>query len=202
MSKNDCELSSLIIRSILDIEGAIEHTHNTIDKRLAREFNTIFNRTLTVDEWFVSEKDDFWESWFCPKNWVIERNRKPDAPAYFELDTLGDDTYETWLASFLAGTPETGIPCLKWISGAARTPFRKAMTESQDEIFQIRAAGFIVDGDDFYYPISINADVLATGFEKDDLALATAEFEKAATALGHAVEAFDLLHTKIVEAVG
>ncbi len=76
------------------------------------------------------------------------------------------------------------------------------MAESQDALTGIQSAGFLIDGDDIYFPISLDAETLAKGFENDDLAEATKVFEDAAKALDRATPHFDQLHSKIVEAVG
>lgn len=201
MTANDRELSAIIVRNIVDIEDALAHAENNIENRLSKEFNAVFDRIFNVSKWHLSKDKDFWESWFCPKEWPISRgDRKPDNLAWFQLNITGEDVFHSWLAAFVTGTKERGIASLKFGRNVTQRAYRKAIEESQNALNQIQEAGFIIDGDDIYYPISIDAEALAAGFEKDDLAPAIEQFEKAAEALQSAMPAFDEFHANIVAA--
>ncbi len=200
MSSNDRELSAIIVRNIIDIEDAIGHAEKIIDDRLSKEFNAVFDRQFDINDWYLSEDKDYWESWFCPNQWTISGKSKPETQLTFGLHIIGEDGFHSWLASIVTGNKERGITSL-WLKPSIKTSvYKKAWDESKEEIAQIQEAGFIIDDYDIYYPILIEAEALAVGFENDDLAPAIEQFEKAAIALDRAMPAFDKFHSNIVAA--
>lgn len=201
MQEDDNALSAIVVRNILDIEAAMAHAENTIEERLTREWNSVFNRALDTDGWHVSESEDFWEGWFCPKAWTTQHGKKKDAASYFTLTTTGRDAFHSWAASFTAGSKETGIAGLFYDYSSNKTLFFNAVKALPDAVAQIQEAGFVIDGDRIYYPLHIEREALALGFEADDLTQPLAPFQQAADGLVEALSAFETLHTEFVKAL-
>ena len=201
MEEDDNALSAIVVRNILDIEAAIAHANNIIGERLTREWNSIFDRALDTDAWYVSGKENFWEGWFCPKTWTTQHGKKKDAASYFALETTSEDEFDSWAASLTAGSRETGIAGLFYGYRNNKTLFLNAMKALPDAVAQIQKAGFVIDGDQIYHPLHIVREELALGFEADDLTQALAPFQRAADGLIEALPAFETLHAEFVKAL-
>lgn len=200
MREDDNALSAIVVRNILDIEAAMAHAQNAIQERLTKEWNSIFSQALDTNAWYVSESENFWEGWFCPKKWTTQRGKKKGAASYFMLTTTGKDEFESWAASFTAGSKETGIAGLFYSYSTNKTFFINTMKALPDAVAEIQKAGFVIDGDQIYIPLYIEREKLALGFEADDLTQALAPFQRAADGLVEALPAFESVHEEFVKA--
>lgn len=201
MTEND-QLNALLVRNIGDIEAAVRHTADVVDKRLWEEAADQVGDILD-EAWFTKLNVDETEVLFAKLSWLDPE--KPDQPnAKIWLDErLETESDFTWLAEFLAAGPKSGKVALFFDQNLiTKAQWKKHLKERLDVIGKLNDNGFIYDGSDgaLFLPVVLNRETLAKAFEKDDFTEALTPLSDALRAVVTSAELLDQLVAEAREA--
>jgi hypothetical protein len=198
------ELDALIVKHIVDIEGAQRRLTGVLDQTLLREANAAIARRADKISWF-HEFDANTETLLIGPEQFIQRDGTGGVTwqPWLELgpiDADGELLHVSHLAEFLdlpGGSTRKGLSFRQDALG--KTKWRALLRESAEAIEGLRALGFEVNERQgtISLPLSFDAVLLQKGLLEDDLEPVMSPIE---TAFDKAVEAlpyFQLLATAI-----
>lgn len=192
--QNDNKLAALIIRNIVDLEHSLKFLNEEIEPKLAEAIFDIIEDGREVGTWFIDDRTDL-GSWFCPESWRIGPDTKPDACMWFQIDTPGDDPWESWVGTFAGGSGAASTAALMVrYARMGKRQWQELRNSVPDAMAAIRAVGFTIDGDQIYYSLPLDSEALSEASEQDDLRQALGRIEELADALDKAMPAFMDLH--------
>lgn len=193
--KNDNELAKLIIRNVAEIEHAMKFLEEFVTPRLAENIFRIFEDGVGATQLYFDDRKNP-SGWFCPEDWLLTEAKNKDSDVWFQIQTPDDDPWESWVAQFCGGAPTVNTSALLVRYNAARIGKRKwqelrsGMPKHMDAIAE---AGFVINGDQIYYPLPLDCDELAEAAGRGEIADALGKVVEAATALDKAMPAFEAL---------
>lgn len=193
--KNDDELAELIIRNVPDIEHAMQFLDEYVTPRLAESIFDIFQDGVGSAQLYCDDRKDP-GGWFCPEHWLLPESKKKDADVWFQIDTPEDDPWESWVAQFCGGAPAANTSALLVRYNGARIGKRRWLelrNAMPTQMEMLSRAGFLIEGDQIYYPLPIDREKLATAAGKGAMAGALGKIMEAAAALDKAMPAFEAL---------
>ena len=191
------ELSGLVVRNIGDLEAAVVHARE-LDQRLFTAIGEGVKEQLADTDFHAHAIGDEEYVWFAPRSWLKNTTKDVEADYWFELLELpgpGDKFEETWIAQFANVGPhsaETGI----WFCGSALKARRwKSLLARGDAIVaRLMDAGFRQDPDQrIYFPLRLDLEELAKGFEDDDLTAALRPLRDAVATIMKCIDDFEAL---------
>ena len=176
---HDTAVAARIIRNIATIEDDWHLASGLLSERMMREVRTLFDK-LAPENWKVIESG--WSALIVPPEWK-QKMGVGNGDAWLELVELCDAEEEySWIAA-VAGVGSTKIGFeLKFRNGLV--PFGLALIANDKAVDALLKLGFVRDAtkESLFLPVKINADLLAKGFEENDL-------DKALAPIGKAIEA-------------
>lgn len=199
--ENDNQLAGLIIRNIAELEGALKYLEERVTPRLAEAIFEIVESSAGASDWYFSDSSDP-GGWFCLKDWLIAGQSKADANMWLQIATPGDDLSETWEGSFAGGlaAEHTAALVVRYARVGKRqwAELRAGLPDAMDSI---RAAGFVVDGDQIYFSLPLDREALAEAFEQGDISTALGRIEEMALALARAIPALNAIHQALTRMI-
>ena len=186
-------LSALVIRNIGDLEAAMSHATEVIDDRLHEESMAILERSLAKADWHCAFGEGFTDDWFAPKEWMIAED---DADLWFRLTARDTESTSSWLAMFVGEAPEEARMSILLQSNAKKKAIKQILADPEIQT-ALRESGLRNNGAAVWLPIEINAELLAAGFENDDLDDALAPIAVAAEMVSKARPGLDLLRDRL-----
>ena len=169
--RHNAKLDALVTRNIADLEAAFSHARDVIDKRLLKILHSIVRQMIDPAEWYIQFDGDDFELWMAPRRWLVPDSRPTKARARFEFDELFEedaDEAETWLSALTAassGVPKTALYFQQEPLG--KLAWKRLVRSNDAARDLILAQGFnysLTEGD-FYFPVTVDQEALAGGFE-------------------------------------
>lgn len=166
--RDDVKLAARVIRSIGQIEADFYHAAGPVSKRLMTEAVQLVAKTATPP-WQVIEAG-LSAQIVCPE-WKMARG-VGTGDMWLELSELSvdeDDHDHSWVAAAVKAGP-TQL-CIELMFHAGLRDSSKIVLRDDKSIAELSKLGFVRDENDlqFFIPIDISAELLAQGFEQNDL---------------------------------
>jgi hypothetical protein len=176
---HDPAIAARIIRNIASVESDWHLASGLLSERMMREVRAIFSK-LAPENWKVVEAG--FSALLVAPEWK-QKMGVGNGDAWLELVELceAEDDY-SWLGVAVGvGSTKMGLE-LQFRNGLA--PFAQAAIANDKVIDALLKLGFVRDTakERLYLPVKINADLLAKGFQENDL-------DKALAPIGKAIEA-------------
>ena len=193
--QNEHELAELIIRNVTDIEHAMQFLEEYVTPRLAESIFDILEHGVRSARLYCADRNDP-GGWFCPEHWLLPGSKKENADVWFQIDTPDDDPWESWVAQFCGGAPTVNTSALLVRYNGARIGKRRWLelrNRMPEKMEMLSKAGFVIEGDQIYYPLPIDRERLAVAAGKGAIADALVKITEAAEALDNAMPAFEAL---------
>jgi hypothetical protein len=194
----DTLVSAAIARHIEELEVALRHATNVMDRALGKESERIIQRKLKAFSW-VGEVDDALEpvSWLAPNAWRTAggTNDAFDLYVNFEgTDCIDGQSPETWVGQFL-GFAGAGMQFVFGSNALGRAKWKGLLREQAELVEQLVSSGFRCDAREgrLALPVHIDKSALISGFEEGDLADALLPIETALDRIRVAKPHFDRL---------
>lgn len=161
------ELDVLIIRSLSELNDAATRLDG-LDDEICREIDAEIQLWIERNGWKGAANqfgDDDEGTWLAPEDWIVPNETEDDAYLYFSLYyTAADPEDKSKLASF------TGVGRSQWgfwldsdrIKPQALKKLWKAQLKS--------ASGLPLLGSDFFFPINLDQETLATAVSNGSIA--------------------------------
>lgn len=176
---HDPAIAARIIRSIENVERDWHLASGLLSERLMRDVREIFGK-LTPESWkfFLSG----WSALIVPPDWKMTRG-VGNGDAWLELAEFCDAEEEeySWIAAAVGiGSTKMGLE-LQFRNGLI--PFGEGLIATDKAVDALLKLGFVRDvaKERLFIPVKVEADLLAKGFEENDL-------DKALAPVGKAIE--------------
>lgn len=173
--QQDPELAARIVRSIGDLERDYLFAWGPLSERLLRELAAAARKSAP-GPWVVEGSDEGFV--LALPAWKSTRGVGRDA--WLELaDAVEDEDEHSWVAAAVGAGP-TKL-CLALMFRPGLVPIAEALTPNDKHIAALLKDGFEQDetGNRLFLPIGIEAELLAQGFELNDLEEALAPLRRA-----------------------
>ena len=173
---HDPVIAARIIRNIENVERDWHLASGLLSERLMCDLRVMIGQ-LTPENWkmFLSG----WSGLIVPPDWKMTRG-VGNGDAWLELAEFCDAEEEySWIAAAVGiGSTKIGLE-LQFRTGLA--PFGEALIGNDKAVDALLKLGFARDEakERLYIPVKVNADLLAKGFEENDLDKALAPVAKA-----------------------
>ena len=173
---HDPAIAARIIRNIENIERDWHLASGLLSERLMCDLRVMMGQ-LTPENWkmFLSG----WSGLIVPPDWKMTRG-VGNGDAWLELAEFCDAEEEySWIAAAVGiGSTKMGLE-LQFRTGLA--PFGEALIANDKAVDALLKLGFVRDDakERLFIPVKVNADLLAKGFEENDLDKALAPVAKA-----------------------
>ena len=192
--EDDDALAELIIRNIVDLEHSLMFLEDEIKPRLAEAIFDIIEEGAGFGDWYIDDRTDP-GGWFCPEEWRIGPENKPNAAIWFQIETPEDEPWKTWAGRFAGGSnTATTAACMVRYNWLGKRQWQEIRNSLPDEMAKIRSAGFVVDGDRIYFSLPLDRESLAQAFKEGDPRQALGRIQSLSEALDIAMPAFRSLH--------
>jgi hypothetical protein len=176
---HDPAIAARIIRNIASVESDWHLASGLLSERMMREVRAIFSK-LAPENWKVVEAG--FSALLVAPEWK-QKMGVGNGDAWLELDELCDAEEEySWIAAAVGvGSTKMGLE-LQFRNGLA--PFAQTAIANDKVVDALLKLGFVRDTakERLYLPVKLNGDLLAKGFEENDL-------DKALASVGEAIEA-------------
>lgn len=176
---HDPAVAARIIRNIATVESDWHLASGLLSERFMREVHELIAK-LTPENWKMIESG--WSAGLVPPDWKMTKG-VGNGDAWLELVELCDAEEEySWIAA-ATGVGSTRMALeLQFRNGLI--PFAQKAIGNDKAVEDILKLGFARDEAKgrLFLPVKINADLLAKGFEENDL-------DKAIAPVGKAIEA-------------
>jgi hypothetical protein len=195
--RHHVKLDALVTRNIADLEAAILHVTHGTDMRLFKLMLSILQQSIDAAQWHV-QLDDEDELWAAPRTWLVAGTKPVQARGWFEFFELYEDDSseaQTWLGAL---TGATGVPKAALYfdqDQLGKQDWKKLVRANPERRETLDEIGFRYsnsDGD-FYFPITVDADELAKGFEDGSPEQALEPWRLAIAAMVRAAPVFETL---------
>ena len=173
---HDPAIAARIIRNIENVERDWHLASGLLSERLMCDLRVMIGQ-LTPENWkmFLSG----WSGLIVPPDWKMTRG-VGNGDAWLELAEFCDAEEEySWIAAAVGiGSTKIGLE-LQFRTGLA--PFGEALIGNDKAVDALLKLGFARDEakERLFIPVKVNADLLAKGFEENDLDKALAPVAKA-----------------------
>lgn len=171
----DTSVSGAIACHIEELEVALRHANNVIDRALGRDVERIIQRKIKAFGW-AGEVDEDLEpvSWFAPKAWRTAGGINDAFDLYINFegtDCVDGKAPETWVGQFL-GFAGAGMQFAFGTNALGHAKWKALLREQAELIDHLVGLGFICDArvGRLALPVYIDRAALITGFEEGDLA--------------------------------
>ncbi len=176
---NDGQLAGRIIRNLGQIEADFFHSAWPLSERLMHEAFLAISKVAQAP-WECSEVE--WSTRIVCPEWKMTKG-VGTGDMWLELGELSSDPdgYEhSWLAAALKAAPTQLCIAVKFRRGLQ--DFAEGLLQDDKAIAGLKKAGFKRDDDQgvLYMPFDIPAEIMAAGFEQNDLSKAIQPIGKAA----------------------
>ena len=175
---HDPVVAARIVRNIAAVENDWHLASGLLSERVMREVRAIFSK-LAPENWKVI--DSGWSAMLVPPSWKMTRG-VGNGDAVLELVELCDvDEEYSWLAAAVGvGSTQMALE-LQFRNGLQTAA--QALITNDSVVGTLLKQGFVRDEakERLFIPVKINADLLAKGFEENDL-------DKALAPVGKAIE--------------
>ena len=175
---HDPVVAARIVRNIAAVENDWHLASGLLSERVMREVRAIFSK-LAPENWKVI--DSGWSAMLVPPSWKMTRG-VGNGDAMLELVELCDAEQEySWLAAAVGvGSTQMALE-LQFRNGLQTAA--QALIANDSVVGALLKQGFVRDEakERLLVPVKINADLLAKGFEENDL-------DKALAPVGKAIE--------------
>ena len=175
---HDPVVAARIVRNIAAVENDWHLASGLLSERAMREVRAIFSK-LAPENWKVI--DSGWSAMLVPPSWKMTRG-VGNGDAMLELVELCDvDEEYSWLAA-VVGVVSTQMALELQFRNGLQTA-AQALIANDSVVGALLKQGFVRDEakERLIVPVKINADILAKGFEENDL-------DKALAPVGKAIE--------------
>lgn len=176
---HDPAIAARIIRNITSVESDWHLASGLLSERMMREVRAIFSK-LAPENWKVVEAG--FSALLVAPEWK-QKMGVGNGDAWLELVELCDTEEEySWIAAAVGvGSTKMGLE-LQFRNGLA--PFAQTAIANDKVVDSLLKLGFVRDSakESLFLPVKISADLLAKGFEENDL-------DKALAPIGKAIEA-------------
>ena len=175
---HDPVVAARIVRNIAAVENDWHLASGLLSERVIREVRAIFSK-LAPENWKVI--DSGWSAMLVPPSWKMTRG-VGNGDAMLELVELCDvDEEYSWLAA-VVGVVSTQMALELQFRNGLQTA-AQALIANDSVVGALLKQGFVRDEakERLIVPVKINADILAKGFEENDL-------DKALAPVGKAIE--------------
>jgi hypothetical protein len=173
---HDPVITARIIRNIETVERDWHLASGLLNERLMREVRAVFDK-LAPENWKVIESG--FSALLVPPEWK-QKLGVGSGDAWLELTELCDAPEEySWVAAAVGvGSTQMGLE-LQFRNGLL--PFGQATIANDKAVDAVLKLGFVRDAakERLFLPVKVNADLLAKGFEENDLDKALAPITKA-----------------------
>ena len=173
---HDPVIAARIIRNIETVERDWHLASGLLSERLMCDLRVMMGQ-LTPENWkmFLSG----WSGLIVPPDWTMTRG-VGNGDAWLELAEFCDAEEEySWIAAAVGiGSTKMGLE-LQFRNGLM--PFGEALIANDKAVDALLKLGFVRDDakERLFIPVKVNADLLAKGFEENDLDKALAPVAKA-----------------------
>ena len=194
---HDPAIAARIIRNIENVERDWHLASGLLSERLMCDLRVMIGQ-LTPENWkmFLSG----WSGLIVPPDWKMTRG-VGNGDAWLELAEFCDAEEEySWIAAAVGiGSTKIGLE-LQFRTGLA--PFGEALIGNDKAVDALLKLGFARDEakERLYIPVKVNADLLAKGFEENDLDKALAPVAKAIELALSVKESLDAVVEQVREA--
>lgn len=195
---HDPVIAARIIRNIETVERDWHLASGLLSERLMRDVRELFGK-LTPENWkmFLSG----WSALIVPPDWKMTRG-VGNGDAWLELAEFCDAEEEeySWIAAAVGiGSTKMGLE-LQFRNGLI--PFGEALIANDKAVDALLKLGFVRDAakERLFIPVKVNADLLAKGFQENDLDKALAPIAKAIELALSVKESLDALVEQVREA--
>lgn len=176
--RNDPVLAARIVRDISQIEADFYHSAGPLSERIMREAVQAISK-VAVAPWQVVEVD--WSARIVCPEWKMIRG-VGTGDMWLELAELSADEegYEhSWLAAALKAGP-TQL-CIAVVFRPGLQDYAAGVLQDDKAVAGLKKLGFVRDDTELllFVPIDIANELLAQGFEQNDLTAALAPIGKA-----------------------
>ena len=175
---HDPAIAARIIRNITAVEDDWHLASGLLSERLMRDVREIFGK-LAPESWkfFLSG----WSALIVPPNWKMTKG-VGNGDAWLELTEFCDAEEEySWVAAAVGiGSTKMGLE-LQFRNGLI--PFGETLIANDKAVDALLKLGFVRDvaKERLFIPVKVDANLLAKGFEENDL-------DKALAPVGKAIE--------------
>ena len=173
---HDPVIAARIIRNIENVERDWHLASGLLSERLMRDVREMFGK-VAPESWkfFLSG----WSALIVPPEWKMTKG-VGNGDAWLELAEFCDaDEDYSWIAAAVGiGSTKMGLE-LQFRNGLI--PFGQALIANDKAIDVLLKLGFVRDDakERLFIPVKVNADLLAKGFQENDLDKALAPVVKA-----------------------
>jgi hypothetical protein len=171
-------VAARIVRNIAGVESDWHLASGLLSERVMRQTREILAKQAPED-WKVIESG--WSALLVPPDWKMTKG-VGNGDAWLELSELCDaDEDYSWLAAAIGvGSTQMGLE-LQFRNGLQ--PAAHALTANDKQLSALFKLGFVRDDakERLFIPVKVDANLLAKGFEENDL-------DKALTPVGKAIE--------------
>jgi hypothetical protein len=195
---HDSSVSAAIARHIEELEVALRHATNVMDRALGREAERIIQRKIKAFGW-AGEVDEALDpvSWLAPNSWRTAGGTDDAFDLYINFegtDCIDGQSPETWVAQFL-GFAGAGMQFVFGTNALGRAKWKALLRDQTDLIDGLIDLGFHCDARAGHLglPVRIDKTALIIGFEDGDLADALLPIETALDRIHAAQPRFDRL---------
>ena len=176
---HDPVIAARVIRNIENVERDWHLASGLLSERLMRDVRELFGK-FTPENWkmFLSG----WSALIVPPDWKMTRG-VGNGDAWLELAEFCDAEEEeySWIAAAVGiGSTKMGLE-LQFRNGLI--PFGEALIVNDKAVDALLKLGFVRDAakERLFIPVKVNADLLAKGYQENDL-------DKALAPVGKAIE--------------
>lgn len=196
MSEGD--VGSVIVQHIDELESAIRHAQNFMDKRLGRAVEEVLDDRRRVLEWdgkIGTELDS--PIWLAPPEWRIANDEDDNFDLFVNVDRsfcLDGEPPSTWVGTF-CGFAGSQIQLELTSDSLGRAAWKKLLRDEVKTMEQLRAMGFRCDPKDGLLAalVTIERTELVRAFSEDDFDEALAPITRALERIESARKILDKL---------
>ncbi len=175
---HDPVIAARIVRNIAAVESDWHLASGLLSERVMREVRAIFAK-LVPENWKLI--DSGWSALLVPPEWKMTKG-VGNGDAWLELAELCDaeDEY-SWIAAAVGiGSTQMGLE-LQFRNGLQ--PAAQALIAKDKDVAALLKLGFVRDEakERLFFPVKVDANLLAKGFEENDL-------DKALAPVGKSIE--------------
>ncbi|MBB4836979.1 hypothetical protein HNP52_000030 [Sphingomonas kyeonggiensis] len=188
----DPAVSGAIARHIEELEVALRHATNVMDRMLGREAGRIIQRKMKAFGW-DGEIDEELDPvcWVAQKSWRTAGGTNDAFDLYINFegtDCNDGQPPETWVGQFM-GFAGSGMQLVLGSNALGRAKWKSVLREQVELVDQLMNSGFRCDAREGRLAVAVQIDkeALISGFEDGDVAEALLPIEAAIDRI-HAAE--------------
>lgn len=191
------ELDALIIRSLPELNDAATRL-DVLSQDVLREIDIEIEAWIARNDWKGESEfySDDRRTWLAPASWMVPNDPNDNTYLYFILDVTAADTESYWHVASLCGSGQQRIGFWLSYDVVKKPTFNRLWRELKN------TAGLPLLDSEFFLPIILDRDALATAVESDAIGDALQPLRDALDRLPQLASQLEPLKREIVAASG